>query len=484
MIRFDFLGFIVVSIMIPQNAQSLFTTPVLSIINSTGNLTCYLDSINTDDRFHLCAIRSYTVFNDSGASQEAIVRNGISFTNMFSQLIRTRNCTGFSDTRDTGSGTCATMPYEIAQTMTLCICATDMCNNNLELCKKSNSGNGSGTVLPKNIIDDLTEVIECANASGNTFTCSPSAEGASFINQSACAAYVQDHSTLCAIDVNDIELSSQEALIAESYQSFLTDRLRNLQFLIMNNQSYTINETNTTIYITFGDDRGTSQECICAQNLFCNYNISTCSPYNIETDTITPAVSTEISATDTMPESATIITNLAIESNTPVTTTINSAVTTEIITEYSTTTLSTLSNTSTASSGTSPSTSPASGSTSPSTPTASGGTSPSTSPASGSTSPSTPTASGGTSPSTSPASGGTSPSTPTASGGTSLSSSPTSGGTSPSTPTVSGGTSPSTSPASGGTSSSTSPASSGTLLVTATTTSTAIMTDSTVQSKL
>jgi len=141
MSRFHFIGLMTMFILIPQITHSLFTDSVLHIINSTGNVTCYLAFTNTSNDYHLCAIRVYTYLVDVNTSQTENVWDGIWFTNTFRPLIKTRNCTGFNNASDIGSGTCDPMPYETVQNITLCICATSNCNQNLETCQQSNRGN-------------------------------------------------------------------------------------------------------------------------------------------------------------------------------------------------------------------------------------------------------------------------------------------------------------------------------------------------------
>jgi hypothetical protein len=302
MIRYYIISLVVIFIVIPRNTYSLFTDSILNIIDSTGNVTCYMTSTNTSDDFHLCAIRIYTYTADGDVPQTASIGDGIWFTNTFRQLIETRNCTGFDSASDIGSGMCVPMPYENVITMTLCICSTDNCNQNLEECQKSNAENPNTSPLP-NIISDLATVIECANTSSNSFTCSPSLESPSFIDSSACEAYVDTHSVLCTIIDDGTDVLVQEALIEENYQSYLTNRLHLLQLLSKQISIQTPDQTDTSVYVTYPNNNGRmDQECGCTENSFCNYNIGTCAPKVIQTQTTNSMELASTSVTDTTAE--------------------------------------------------------------------------------------------------------------------------------------------------------------------------------------
>jgi hypothetical protein len=274
---------------------------------------------------------------DVNTSQTENVWDGIWFTNTFRPLIKTRNCTGFNNASDIGSGTWDPMPYETVQNMTLCICATSNCNQNLETCQQSNSGNQNIPLLP-NIMSDLTTIIECANTSGNNFTCFPSIENASFIDSSKCVAYVNSHSVLCAIIDDGTDVTKQEALIEENYQSYLTGILHLLQLLSKQMSIKAPDQTDTSIYVTYPSGGQTNQECGCTQSSFCNYNISTCVQNIIQTETTYSMEFASTFATDsTMKFTSNFVTDFTMESDMPSSVMTDSSIITASVT-YSTVT--------------------------------------------------------------------------------------------------------------------------------------------------
>ncbi len=285
MIPFYFFGFIMIFIVIPQNTHSIFLEPVQDIIAATGNLTCYSDSTDTSSDYDLCAIRVYASNNAVAASTNVTVWDGMWFTNTFRQFIETRNCTGFNDSSDIGSGTCDLMPYEIANTMTLCICATDGCNENLETCEESIQKNQNFPVLPT-IISNLATIIKCNDNLDNSFTCSSNVQITSFIDATACKTYVTTHSVLCTIIEDDSRgATTQQALIEENYQNYLTGRLHTLKLTA---QLIELNDTNASTYVEYFIGEVTDEECVCTENSFCNNNISTCAANIGQTETTTP----------------------------------------------------------------------------------------------------------------------------------------------------------------------------------------------------
>jgi len=315
--------------MIPKNAHSIFLEPVLNIIDATGNLTCYSDSTVDTGDYQLCAIRVYNYFINADLIGTVSIQDGMWFTNTFRQLIKTRNCTGFEDTSDIGSGTCDLMPYEIASSMTLCICATSGCNLGLKTCEESISTNQDVSVLPT-IMSDLTKIIECANISDSNFTCFPIPESTSFINTLACENYVKTHSVLCTIITDSLGAMTQGALIEENYQSYVTDRLHDLKLLRQQISTTTLDQTDTSIYVTYSIGEIMNEECGCTQNSFCNYNISTCFSNSIQTESTTPI---EISSTSITTEFSSP--SITTESTISVTTAIDTATAISLTTDFS-----------------------------------------------------------------------------------------------------------------------------------------------------
>jgi hypothetical protein len=328
MMRPCFIICFVVLIVIPENVRSFFYIPVLDIIQQTGNLTCYLNSDeSTITDFQLCAIRVYTTQVSIDESYDVITQNGIWFTNIFRHLIKTRNCLGFSNASDVGVSMCDTMPYETVKKMTLCICATDNCNERLETCEASIGANSNAILLPRSL-PVLTKPVECSETSEISDTCSEHAS----INSELCDVYVRNHSVLCTIVMDDDKMT-QKALIEENYEKFLDDKLHELKPIVIANPTNLLEERENYVYYAYHPDATrTVQECACTQTAICNYDISTCAPSVIQTEITTSMQSSLSPIADFTSESTTITpdTSLITESTT------NDAMTTDYTTSTST----------------------------------------------------------------------------------------------------------------------------------------------------
>lgn len=353
MICFHFIGFLVIFIIIPQNGHSLFLQPVLEIINPTGSLSCILspDETNYGD-FDRCAIRVYTSNNTEG-SQNTTVQNGMWFTNTFRDFIKTRNCNGFAATSDTGMGNCDLMPYETASSMILCICATSDCNTNLQVCQISLQSNPDVQSLPT-IISSLSDTIQCADGSNSFSSFSPNQDNSLIIDTAELKDYFQTHSVLCTILVGTVSPTTQNALIVENYQSYLTNRLHALKLLRQQVTTDTPIQTDFNIYVTYNTGTETFQECACLQNSSCNNNINTCAPSVIQTETTASTVSASTVFTDLTSKSTTLSISITSESNMSVTMTANPTTFTSMMTDSITSTVITSSAVATSSMKTGP----------------------------------------------------------------------------------------------------------------------------------
>jgi hypothetical protein len=76
-------------------------------------------------------------------------------------------------------------------------------------------------------------------------------------------AYVNSHSVLCAIIDDGTDVTKQEALIEENYQSYLTGILHLLQLLSKQMSIKAPDQTDTSIYVTYLSGGQTNQECCC-----------------------------------------------------------------------------------------------------------------------------------------------------------------------------------------------------------------------------
>ncbi|CAF3523543.1 unnamed protein product [Adineta steineri] len=293
MIRPCFILCLVAFINIPKNTYSFFTLPLLEIIEPSGNLVCYLNSMESSNNdFQLCAIRVYIPANDSIVSNDVIIQNGMWFTNIFRRFIITRNCSGFTESSDIGMSICNPMPYENARKMILCICATDNCNQNLETCQFSNIEYSNPISLQRSL-PILTVPIECNQTSEISEACFENA----LINMRNCDIYMKNHSVLCGIGV-DHHVIMQKLFIEENYEIYFDQHLYALKPIIHANPTNRQKETDTYIYYMFYNVTDvTIEQCACIQSPYCNNNISMCAPYSVQTEVWTSMESSSISST-------------------------------------------------------------------------------------------------------------------------------------------------------------------------------------------
>ncbi|CAF1046583.1 unnamed protein product [Adineta ricciae] len=255
--------------------------PVSTIIEQTGKLSCVINS--TEGRyndFQLCAIRIYTALESTSEINDVVVQNGMWFMNVFRRLIATRQCEGFSETSDIGTGICNPMSYETADQMTLCICASDYCNLDLETCQIANRNLFNVSLLPKPL-PVLSDTIECNQTSEVSEACYEH----SLINQDTCNNYVNSHKVLCTIGVSD-NVIVQTGYLEENYGIFLDKKLHDLKPVIQAYPENPLIDAQTYVYYMYslGTDV-TSQECACTQSSYCNMNITLCAPLSTQIDT-------------------------------------------------------------------------------------------------------------------------------------------------------------------------------------------------------
>jgi hypothetical protein len=202
------------------------------------------------------------------------------------------------------------MPYETVHKMTLCICATDNCNERLETCEASIGANSNAIVLPRSL-PALKIPVECSETSEISDTCSEHAS----INSELCDAYVRNHTVLCTIVMDDNTMT-QKALIEENYEKFLDDKLHELKPIVIANPTNLLEERENYVYYAYHPDATrTVQECACTQTAICNYDISTCAPSVIQTE-ITTSMQSSLSSIADFTSESTTITSLITESTT------------------------------------------------------------------------------------------------------------------------------------------------------------------------
>ena len=107
----------------------------------------------------VCAFREDTgTWNGSNYLRRIYTANATADSLL--HMARTR-CQGFSNNSDLGYGSCAPLPFELYNTTTLCICATDFCNRDLITCQLAVANRTSSQIISPLLFPILTAPIRC-----------------------------------------------------------------------------------------------------------------------------------------------------------------------------------------------------------------------------------------------------------------------------------------------------------------------------------
>jgi hypothetical protein len=110
-------------------------------------------------QIRVCAFREDTgTWNGSNYLHRTYMANATA--DSFSHMARTR-CQGFSNNSDLGFGSCRPLPFELYNTTTLCICATDFCNRDLITCQQAVANRTSSQIVSPALFPVLTSPIRC-----------------------------------------------------------------------------------------------------------------------------------------------------------------------------------------------------------------------------------------------------------------------------------------------------------------------------------
>lgn len=266
--------------------EGFFSIDLSTINNETIsrlNLTClYYDEILIN-----CDYCVYQFYNNG--SSTTINYDCIQITNTYKS--QSQRCQGFSDTTDIGYGICSPLSFELFDISILCICATNMCNNNFTTCRSSVTNqiesNSSPSVLPS-IISDLSTSISCVDtiySSDSSLNISSYCGGytSPYIDITKCNEYVINNTVLCVFMMSE-GYQYPMALTEDSYNMYLATLIYEV---IQFSQDSTIeeyyNSSSSYFYVnwntTYNNDNDTtildSETCLCAQNN-CNFNVTSC----------------------------------------------------------------------------------------------------------------------------------------------------------------------------------------------------------------
>jgi hypothetical protein len=224
--------------------------------------------------FQRCAIRVYhgAIAGDATFA----LYNGLRYSNIFSEFIQKR-CTDDTNSWN-GSigfdrGCDVTQPYETYNYVQICICATNMCNQNWTTCQQS--VNSTANIQP---LIDLIPLLDTAIHCDDTLNASNTCTEQPFINISACQDYVKKNSVLCTITMTGTQ-TIQTALIGDNYAAFLDQQIYQVKSAYSMDLVKAYTETYTNVFYEYtSNSLGLVEGCVCTNYSLCNQNISTCVP--------------------------------------------------------------------------------------------------------------------------------------------------------------------------------------------------------------
>ncbi|CAF2838321.1 unnamed protein product [Rotaria sp. Silwood2] len=254
----------------------------LNTITNRHNLTC-LSDFSDGDLFTNCEYCVYEFFNNG--TDSTIYYDCIYLTNSY--RVVTQRCTGFTNRSDVGYGLCSKLPFEYFDIDLLCICATDLCNENFTTCKQSVDANPNIPPLssPVPLLTKESSVITCEDTPlgtlNSTYYCVR--DSTPYINMAQCEEYVQNHTVLCMYLENDNETYlTLVAVPDEDYEYVLANQIQLMQEMaVKSNVEQYYNETRNTFYIQWQEaleDYNYTiiyNKCYCTTN-DCNVNLTTC----------------------------------------------------------------------------------------------------------------------------------------------------------------------------------------------------------------
>ncbi|UJR17363.1 hypothetical protein I4U23_004258 [Adineta vaga] len=245
------------------------------------NVTCqYYDEHTTD-----CEYCVYQYYSNGSVTQTSW--DFIQMSNIYKSI--SKHCEGFSDKNDIGYGVCSPLTYETFNTSILCICATNLCNQNLESCQFSVRNQTESNTIPSNLpalLPQLKTSISCVNQNNfekdsinTSYYCLYSRSP--FINVTKCNDYIDQNMVLCLIMLRGNDTLSI-GLSDDVYESTLIGNIQNIYYL---NEypgvTVSYNQTSSYFYVIYNQtinsagNTNIQQICFCVQDN-CNLNLNSC----------------------------------------------------------------------------------------------------------------------------------------------------------------------------------------------------------------
>jgi hypothetical protein len=285
--------FLVLFLVVINPCESFFQNPPLQLnsITNLRNLTCASDFGGTDLPIN-CDYCVYEFFNNG--TDSIISYDCIYLTNSY-RLV-TQRCSGFTNNSDIGYGLCTQLPFEYFDIDLLCICATDLCNENFTTCKQSVDSNPNLPALPSpvRVLNADSSGITCQDTPlgllNSTYYCVR--DSTPYINMSQCEEYVKHHTVVCMYLESDYgSYLTLVALPDEDYEYVLTEQIQLMQRMkVKSNVKQYYNETVGSFYVRWEEilkdmDNYTMiyNRCYCMTDN-CNVNLTECLHLYVNTD--------------------------------------------------------------------------------------------------------------------------------------------------------------------------------------------------------
>ena len=263
-------------------SECFFNVSSLTGDTRRSNLTCFSSSSELKNiSCELCIIEFF--YGGSTSNDSSLIRYHCAHQlNSFRR--KSRRCTGFSNQTDLGYGVCSPLNYETFDVNVLCICGTDLCNENINQCRQSvvNQQSSLPSPLPS-IVPQLNQSINCSQSILNTSTSywkCPLASLSPFVNQSSCYDSFLQTLVLCEYRAyQPLHFFYPVAYSLENYEYQLDVLLGDLQQRQTNSTVFA-NETDTTFFTvsTWASAENASfaiERCFCFTD-DCNANLTRC----------------------------------------------------------------------------------------------------------------------------------------------------------------------------------------------------------------
>lgn len=274
---------LLVLVVLVSRSEGFFNVSSLSGESRRSNLTCLSSTRGlTFASCELCIIEFF--YDGSTSNDSSLVRYHCAHQlNAFRR--KSRRCSGFSNQSDLGYGLCSPLPYETFDVNVLCICATDLCNVNINYCRQSVIDNQLSlpSALPS-IVPQLNQSISCSQIIRDPldplWKC-PLAELSPFVNQTACYESFLQTVVLCEYQAHQSgELLTPKAYSMENYEYLLDGLLLELQEQQRMNFTVFVNQTKTSFFTVFAlpnleNATYSIQRCFCFEQN-CNQNLTLC----------------------------------------------------------------------------------------------------------------------------------------------------------------------------------------------------------------